>query len=164
MKCQVPPITCRVSRITHHASRITHHPSPVTPRSAFSLIEIMVTVALLSFIVLGLLAMFTQTKRAFTSSMTQTDVMESGRAVIEMIARELEQLTPGHVNNGNYRCTNFFAELSPGFNRAPLANSSECILLQGMPGTAVGAVARWPQLSVSGSACGAGTAAFAESS
>src|SRR5437867_132839 len=139
MKCQVSPIKCHVSGITHQASRSTLH-APRSPLSAaFSLIEIMVTVALLSFIVLGLLAMFTQTKRAFTSSMTQTDVMESGRAVIEMIARELEQLTPGHVNNGNYRCTNFFAELSPGFNRAPLANSSECILLQGMPGTAVGA-------------------------
>src|SRR2546427_12839187 len=99
LTCQVSRITYQVlaapksdeggSRITHHASRITHHPSPVTRHSAFSLIEIMVTVALLSFIVLGLLAMFTQTQRAFTSGMTQTDVMQSGRAVVETIARDL---------------------------------------------------------------------------
>ena len=39
-------------------------------RAAFSLIEIMITSALLSFIVLGLLAMFNQTQRAFRSGMT----------------------------------------------------------------------------------------------
>ncbi|HPC60329.1 MAG TPA: prepilin-type N-terminal cleavage/methylation domain-containing protein, partial [Verrucomicrobiota bacterium] len=56
-------------------------------RSAFSLVEILVTVALLSFIVLGLLAMFHQTQRAFRSSITQTDVLEAGRALTEIIGR-----------------------------------------------------------------------------
>ena len=81
---------------------------------AFSLIEIMVTIALLSVIILGLLAMFNQTKRAFTSSMTQSDVMESGRAISEMMARELEQMTPSHAPYlfGNYLSTNFFVERS----------------------------------------------------
>ncbi|HWQ90935.1 MAG TPA: prepilin-type N-terminal cleavage/methylation domain-containing protein [Clostridia bacterium] len=87
---------------------------------AFSLVEILVTVALLSFIILGLLAMFHQTQRAFRSGIAQTDVLESGRAVTHMIVRELEQMTPCHLphltNNGTvYYATNFFAEPSYGF-------------------------------------------------
>lgn len=61
-------------------------------KGAFSLIEILVTVALLSFIIIGLVLMFNQTRRAFVSSMTQVDVLESGRMATDMIAREIEQL------------------------------------------------------------------------
>lgn len=64
--------------------------------AAFSLIEIMVTVGLLSFIILGLVAVFSQTQRAFTSSMAQKDVLESGRAVMEMLSRELSEMAPSH--------------------------------------------------------------------
>ena len=60
---------------------------------AFTLLEILVSVALLSFIVLGLFAMFNQTQRAFRMSMTQSDILEAGRAVMEMMPRELEQAT-----------------------------------------------------------------------
>ena len=63
-------------------------------QAAFTLIEILVTISLLSIIVLGLFAMFHQTQRAFQSSMTQTDVLEAGRAVTDMLAREVEQITP----------------------------------------------------------------------
>src|SRR5437867_6593815 len=139
MKCQVSPIKCHVSGITHQASRSTLH-APRSPLSAaFSLIEIMVTVALLSFIVLGLLAMFTQTKRAFTSSMTQTDVMESGRAVVEMIVRDLEQLTPSHVVGlRGAPNLNFFAEVDTNMVTRDNNGNSLGALLQGMPGTVVG--------------------------
>ncbi len=67
----------------------------------------MVTVALLSFIILGLVAMFSQTQRAFTTSMSQTDRLETGRAVTEMLARELAEITP----SGLPRTTNFFSEM-----------------------------------------------------
>jgi len=77
--------------VTRHASRVT--------RAAFSLIEILVTVTLLSVIVLGLMVMFNQTQLAFRSSMTQTDVLESGRAVMDLLARELEQMTPFDLND-----------------------------------------------------------------
>ncbi|HZR19981.1 MAG TPA: hypothetical protein VFE51_22040 [Verrucomicrobiae bacterium] len=86
----------------------------------------MVTVGLLTFIILGLLLMFNQTQRAFRTGMTQTDVLESGRATMDIMARELEQMTPSEVpdmlaGNFRYRVTNFFAEPSPGFDwRNPL--------------------------------------------
>ena len=88
---QAVPITSGLSRPaprTPRASRLTLH--------AFTLLEILVSVALLSVIVLGLFAMFNQTQRAFRQSMTQTDILEAGRAVTEMIPRELEQMTPSH--------------------------------------------------------------------
>ena len=63
------------------------------PCRAFSLIEVMVAVTLMSVIVLGLLAMFSQTQRAFRTGITQVDVMEGGRAACELMAREMEQIT-----------------------------------------------------------------------
>jgi hypothetical protein len=101
--------------------------SPRKLRSAFSLIEIMITVGLLSFIIVGLLAMFNQTQRAFRTGMTQTDVLESGRATMDMITREVAQMSPSGAPDlylsGNrqapYRATNFFSEPAPSFELAP---------------------------------------------
>jgi hypothetical protein len=59
----------------------------------------MVTVGLLGFIVLGLVSMFVHTQRAFQAGMAQTDVLENGRAVTELIARELEETTPSQLPN-----------------------------------------------------------------
>jgi hypothetical protein len=80
----------------------------------------MVTVGLLTFIILGLLLMFNQTQRAFRTGMGQTDVLEAGRATMDMLARELEQMSPSSypdtiVNGVRWRATNFFVEPSPGF-------------------------------------------------
>jgi len=106
--------------------RIPDFGSRVTP-SGFSLIEVMVTVSLLTVIILGLLLMFNQTQRAFRTGMTQTDVLEAGRATMDMLAREMEQMTPSQYpdrvfSSGiRYRVTNFFAEPSPSFDwRTPL--------------------------------------------
>ena len=106
------PRAPHVSRFTYHASRFTFHVSRPAPR-AFTLLEILVSVALLSFIVLGLFAMFNQTQRAFRLSMTQSDILEAGRAVTEMIPRELEQTVPSDHN-----AVNFAALMIP--NYAPL--------------------------------------------
>ena len=63
-------------------------------RRAFSLIEVLVAVTLMSVIVLGLLAMFSEVQRAFRTGITQVDIMESGRSAIELISREIEHTTP----------------------------------------------------------------------
>jgi type II secretory pathway pseudopilin PulG len=93
---------------------VTHH--------AFSLIEILVVIGLLSLIILGLLAMFNQTQRAFRTGMTQVDVLEAGRAATDMIARELSQITPASYT---WDAINFYAKVQsfPPF-------------LQPLPGTA----------------------------
>ncbi len=109
-----------------HASRFTFHASRFTPY-AFTLIEILVSVALLSVIVLGLFAMFNQTQRAFRGSMNQSDILEAGRAVTEMIPRELEQMIPSRFPFYPYpHGVNFYAEI---LNSTPLT--------QPLPGSAL---------------------------
>ena len=62
-------------------------------RGAFSLIEIMVSVALLGLIIVGLLAMFYQVQRAFRAGTAQVDVMEGGRATMNLLVRDLQEMT-----------------------------------------------------------------------
>jgi type II secretory pathway pseudopilin PulG len=65
--------------------------------AAFSLVEVMVAVGLLAFIIVGLLAMFYQTQRAFRSSATQTDVLEAGRAAMQIIRQDIQEMhAAGH--------------------------------------------------------------------
>ena len=114
-----PSATRRYSRVQLYATR---------PRSAFSLIEIMVVVALLSLIIFGLLAMFNETQLAFRSSMTQSDVLESGRMFMDMSGRELEQATPSYYR-GFY---NFYS--APPANAGFKLNFFKNPLTQWMPG------------------------------
>lgn len=111
----------------------------------FSLIEIMVTIGLLSFIILGLLLMFNQTQRAFRTSMTQTDVLEAGRATMDMVGRELEQMSPSEApdyrdNFGIWRrATNFFVEPAVTYFRynSPAPFSWINPLVQDLPGNII---------------------------
>lgn len=75
---------------------------------AFTLIELMIALAMMSLIVFALFSMFGQTQKALRSNITQSDVMEAGRAAMEMMARELEEMTPSRIPGR----TNFFAALS----------------------------------------------------
>lgn len=76
-------------------------------RAAFSLLEVLVVVALLSFIILGLMMMFGQVQRAYKLGTTQVDVMESGRMLADQFNRELVQATPSYGSN----CVNFYAQI-----------------------------------------------------
>lgn len=112
--------------------------------TGFSLIEIMVTIGLLTFIILGLLLMFNQTQRAFRTGMTQTDVLESGRATMDLLARELEQIAPSeapdYIDNFGIRrrATNFFVEPSLVFFPDSTLNFSwKTPLMQELPGNPV---------------------------
>lgn len=62
--------------------------------SAFTLVEVLVVVVLMSFIVLALMAVFNGTQTAFRASLTQSDVLEGGRSVMGMIKNDLEGMTP----------------------------------------------------------------------
>jgi prepilin-type N-terminal cleavage/methylation domain-containing protein len=77
---------------------------------AFSLIEIMVAVTLLTVITVGLLAMFYHTQRAFKIGTSQVDVLEGGRAALRIIALDLQEMYPSRDNN----VTNFHAMPSSG--------------------------------------------------
>jgi hypothetical protein len=105
------PLTGR-ARSPHRAggkntfARLVGTASPTADLGAFSLIEVMASVAILTVIILGLVAMFGQTRRAFTSSLTQVDVLEAGRAAADIVGRDVEQAVPGYYTNG----PNFFVD------------------------------------------------------
>jgi hypothetical protein len=115
-------------RTTHHAPRvpqsaIRNPQSAIRTSHAFTLVEILVTTALLAFITLGLFAALDQVQRAFRSGMSQVDQLEAGRAVTEMLPREIEATTPCGAN-----AVTFSTQIIP--NSAPLTQS-----LPGMPAT-----------------------------
>jgi prepilin-type N-terminal cleavage/methylation domain-containing protein len=66
--------------------------------TAFTLIELMVAIAIMGVIVFALYNMFNQTQKAMRSNETQSDVSEKARAVIEMVSREIEQSQPTYVS------------------------------------------------------------------
>ena len=61
---------------------------------AFTVIELMLAVAILGVIVFALFSVFNQTQRALRRSETNTDVAQKARAVAEIIGLELEQAQP----------------------------------------------------------------------
>ena len=54
---------------------------------------------MLSFIVLGLTAMLIQTQKAFKTGIKQTTVTDAGRAIIDMMASDLSQMSDPHFTN-----------------------------------------------------------------
>lgn len=102
-----------------------------TGAAAFTLTEILVAVVLMSVIIFALYSMFNQTQKALRGNVTQVDVLETARAALDFIVRDIEQAThcevPGATNlyarnafnekptyqplsDGSSR-TNFFQEL-----------------------------------------------------
>ena len=63
-------------------------------RTGFTVIELMLAVAILGVIIYALFSVFNQTQRALRRSETNTDVAQKARAVAEMIVSELEQAQP----------------------------------------------------------------------
>jgi prepilin-type N-terminal cleavage/methylation domain-containing protein len=62
--------------------------------NGFTLVEVMTTLILLSLIVLALMTIFNSTQNAFRASLTQTDVLESGRMAMGLMAGDLAGMTP----------------------------------------------------------------------
>jgi hypothetical protein len=86
-------------------SPVTRRPSPIT--HAFTLVEILVVVVLLSFIILALMSVFNATQIAFRAGITQTDVMEGGRGVMGLMKTDFESMAPSFGpssvdSNGNF--------------------------------------------------------------
>ena len=96
-------------------------------RSAFSLVEVMVVVSLLSLIVLALMAVFSSTQRAFRAAVTQTDVLEGSRAAMELMASDLRAMTPS--DGASNAAVNFV--VTNNYNNRNILP----LLVQSLPGT-----------------------------
>ena len=97
-------------------SRSAHLP----PRTgaAFTVVELMVAISVLSLIVVVLYSIFDNTQRAMRGNAAQVDVMEGGRAAIELLSRDLEQMTElglaGATNFYVYSQSLSFSQPLPG--------------------------------------------------
>jgi prepilin-type N-terminal cleavage/methylation domain-containing protein len=120
------------------ADLVTRHPSPLPRRSeakagvtrtAFTLIEVMVVMALLSLIVIALMGVFNSTQAAFRASVTQTDVLEGGRAAMDLMSGDLRAMSPsrGVYTNLNGCPVNFYAGVAnaPLFTQPLIASSNQ---------------------------------------
>jgi len=67
----------------------------------FTLVEVLVVMALLSLIVLALMAVFNSTQAAFRASVTQSGVLESGRAALDLMASDFRGMAPAGQNDTN---------------------------------------------------------------
>jgi len=80
----------------------------VARERAFTVVELLVAVSIMTLIVVVLYGMFDQTQRALRGNSAQTDVTEGGRAGMGLIARELELMGASRVTG----CTNFWVEVT----------------------------------------------------
>lgn len=63
-------------------------------RTGFTVIELLVAVSVLSIIVYVLFSIFNQTQKALRGNLAQVDVLESGRAAMELLIREVYEMSP----------------------------------------------------------------------
>ena len=76
--------------------------------NAFSMVELLVAMTLLSLIVLALMAVFNSTQQAFRSSVTQTDILEGSRAAVDLITTDLRTLTPSDGQSNYFYNASFY--------------------------------------------------------
>lgn len=74
---------------------------------AFTLIEVLVVMVLLSLIVVVLMAVFNSTQAAFRASVTQAGVLESGRAVMDLMAGDVRAMTPSGGSTNRFVSNRF---------------------------------------------------------
>jgi hypothetical protein len=87
---------------------------------AFTVVELLVAVSIMTLIILALYGMFDQVQKALRGNSSQVDVLEGGRAAMELIKRELEQMTASNVGG----CTNFWVEVTSGPVRQNLVTTN----------------------------------------
>jgi prepilin-type N-terminal cleavage/methylation domain-containing protein len=68
-----------------------------TTRRAFTIVELLVAISILTLIVLVLYGLFDQVQKALRSNIAQVDVHEGGRAAMELLSREMQQMQAGNV-------------------------------------------------------------------
>jgi len=79
-----------------------------------------------------LMAVFDSTQRAFRSSVTQTDVLEGGRATMDVMTADLRQMAPSLGTNGVF-VNGYYSPVPVNFY---VNTNSNQPLLQSLPGSA----------------------------
>ncbi|HWD18317.1 MAG TPA: hypothetical protein VHB20_03495 [Verrucomicrobiae bacterium] len=64
-------------------------------RAGLTILEMLVSSAMLALIIVGLTAMFVQTQKAFKTGIKQTEVGDTGQTIADLISSDLAQLSDG---------------------------------------------------------------------
>ena len=102
---------------------------------AFTILELLVAVSVMTLVIYVLYALFNQTQMALRKNAAQVDVNEGGRAAMEMIVRELSQMeVSGYPAITNLQTklsypgsTSFFSRVTPGNTALLLAYQSDAL-------------------------------------
>ena len=97
---------------------------------AFTITELMVAVSLMSLIVLALYAMFNQVQKALRANESQVDSSERGRAVLELVSREIESARVSMRPN----VTNFWVRLATGTRNVQMDPDAPALALSSTNG------------------------------
>jgi type II secretory pathway pseudopilin PulG len=74
-------------------------PSTRRRTGAFSLLEMMIAVGMLTVVVFALYAMFDQTQKALRQSLNQAEISEGGRAALDLVVRSVERAASPQVED-----------------------------------------------------------------
>lgn len=95
-------------------------PTHSTPRraAAFTVIELMLGVAIMTLIVFGLYAVFDQTQKALRGSVQQVDIFEGARAATDLLREDLERTAAG----GMPHRANLYSGITSNLPPVPVAD------------------------------------------
>ena len=97
------------------ARRFPNFVQPVRCR-AFTIVELLVAISVLTLIVLVLFGLFDQVQKALRGNIAQVDVSEGARAAMQLMASEMEQMEAGNVAAS----TNLYVGLTASLYRQAL--------------------------------------------
>lgn len=99
--------------------RSTEHETGLRRCLAFTVVELLVAVSIMTVIVLVLYGVFDQVQKALRGNASQVDVLEGARSAIELMTREMEQMRPSRVAGA----TNLLVQLTSFPTRQELLDS-----------------------------------------
>lgn len=70
-------------------------------RGAFTVLELLLSISLMTVIVIGLYTVFNQTQKALRGTMSQVDVLENLRATSDLVVRDIEGAVPVRMADTN---------------------------------------------------------------
>jgi hypothetical protein len=72
---------------------------PPRRREGLTILEMLVSTAVLAFIVLGLTAMFVQTQKAFMTGIKENTITDAARTIVDMVSTDMGQMSDGQNPN-----------------------------------------------------------------
>ena len=130
-------VESRESRVVQWGEISGSRPSTLGPRpaiAAFTLVEVLVVVVLMSFIILALMAVFNSTQAAFRASITQTDVLEGGRSAMGLIKSDFESMAPS-FGQSNQSAAYGLSSVPVNFSVGVITSGTNTPLVQALTGS-----------------------------